>query len=128
MSQTDQTPQLPPVEKAAELLDRIYVDAFFSKMAEYGHFPNSEQDAIGMLETAVALDAVDPAPQEKVSNDKYAQANQNLQAYLGQQGILPDPEVDSIKQAAYALAHDADVYRSVLSVLAAQAEYQAAQE
>jgi len=33
--------QLPEVDKAAEVLDSLYAEAFFAKMAEYGHVPQT---------------------------------------------------------------------------------------
>jgi len=121
--------QLPGLDESAALLDRVYGDAFFSKMAELGHVPQTQQDAIGMLETAFSLDMVDPGqPEKQASESPYASANESLKQVLNEQGIGPGPEGEkqaAAKQTAYALAHDVNVYKSVLGVKAAEAAYQA---
>ena len=121
--------QLPEVEKAAEVLDSLYAEAFFAKMAEFGHIPQSESDALAMLETAAQLDLVsnDPAvTQAEEQGSPYAYANESLKEVLAH-AEQPSEEV-GIKQASYALAQDPSLYASVLAVKAAEAEALAEQE
>jgi hypothetical protein len=120
--------QLPEVDKAAEVLDSLYAEAFFAKMAEYGHVPQTESDAYAMLETAAQLDAVDNDPAVKQAQEQgspYAVANDSLKAVLSPQAgsnAYQQEEAIGVKQAAYALAQDPSLYASVLAVKAAEAE------
>jgi hypothetical protein len=121
--------QLPGLDESAALLDRIYGDSFFAKMAELGHVPQTQEDAVGMLETAFSLDMVDPGQSEKQAFEMpYASANASLNQVLGEHGIGPGPEDEkqaAATQTAFALAHNVDVYKSVLGVKTAEAAYQA---
>ena len=116
--------QLPGLDESAALLDQIYGEAFFAKMAELGHVPASQEDAIGMLETAYQLDMVSPDQPEKQASSPYAAANESLKQVLGEYngGGGHDKQAEAL-QAAYALAHDVNVYKSVLGVKAAEAAY-----
>jgi hypothetical protein len=134
MSQeSNQEFQLPEIEKSAETLDALYAEAFFAKMAELGHVPETEADAVAMLETAAQLDAVDNDPAVKQAEEQgspYAVANDSLNDVLSHSELPTFSQEESvgIKQAAYALAQDPGLYASVLSVKAAEAEALAAQE
>jgi len=125
--------QLPEVEKAAEVLDSLYAEAFFAKMAEFGHVPQTESDAMAMLETAAQLDAVDNDPAVKQAEEHgsaYAVANDSLKEVLAQSELptFQQDESVGIKQASYALAQDPSLYASVLAIKAAEAEALAEQE
>jgi len=114
--------QLPDVGQASELLDRVYADAFFSKMAEYGYTPRTEADAVAMLETAAQTDQL-PDETEKVAADStFVAINSELSQLLAGQGLATPTFEDGVKQAAFTYATDANIYKSVLALKAAQAE------
>lgn len=109
--------ELPGIEKAAELIDSIYVDAFFSKLAEFGYQPRTEDDVAAMLQTGFQTDYLPNPTEKQAAASPFVQIN----AQLGQL-LNPQHGQDAVKQAAFALATDPDVYKSVLAVKAAQAE------
>ena len=132
MSDDNQQFELPDLTDSVGMLDSLYAEAFFSKMAELGHVPQTEQDAVGMLETAFQLDMVsgEEGPQKTAEEhyahqSHYAAANHSLKEVLAHAGYGPsEEEVEQvgIKQAAAALAQDSGLYKSVLTVKAAEAE------
>lgn len=117
--------QLPNPEQAIGVLDSLYAEAFFNKMAEYGLVPETQEGALAMLETAAQLDALPEQPSEKsASVDPFVDANEKLASVLQQHGVGPDRaqvQQDSVKQAAAALSTNPDLYASVLSLKAAEA-------
>ena len=124
--------QLPDTSESAGLLDQLYAEAFFGKMAEFGIAPQTEEGAQAMLETAYQLDMVDDAPaikEAQVAADPFVDANMKLAHVLSQSGINTDAQVDveqhnldTIKQASFALSQDSDLYKAVLAVKAAEAD------
>lgn len=122
---------LPPVDEAIANLDRLYIDAFFNKMAEYGFVPETHEAAEAMLATAYKIDMLSQDPQVKqalAENDAFVAADRDLDALLyGESekqasGYFDRTPDTAIKQAALALAENADLYKSALSVIVAQAD------
>lgn len=107
----------PSTEEAISLLDSVYADVFFSKLAEYGFPIQSEEAALGALETAAYLDLADDTV-KSATVDPYVLANKELKETLKSAGIIDkQPETKAvIKQAAYNLAHDPSLYAAVLAV------------
>lgn len=116
---------LPSVEDAVGLLDNVYADVFFSKLAEFGFAPQTEEGMLSALETAAYLDAVDGG-QKQASVDPFVDANSKLKQALANENLV-NPAVfaqqnhAAVKQAAYAIASNPDVYKAVLAVKTAQA-------
>lgn len=115
---------LPGVNDAVGVLDAVYVDAFFSKLAEHGYQPRTDADAAAMLETGVQTDSIPNEPTEKSASDSpYAAINERLRSTLAEQGLVAPPSADEqIKSAAFMYAQNPDVYASVLAVKAAEAQ------
>ena len=118
---------LPGASESTELLDQLYTEAFFGKMAEYGYTPQTAEGAQAMLESAYQLDMVDDTP-APAATDPFVDANTKLAHVLARQGkdtgvqqIRQGRALDNIKHAAVSLAQDANLYRAVLSVKAAEA-------
>ena len=132
MANNNEQLALPELNNSVGMLDSLYAEAFFGKMAEYGHVPQTQEDAIGMLETAYQLDMVSGdeetqkvAAAQHANYSHYANANNSLKEVLSSAGYGPshqEVEQNGIKQAAYALAQDPNLYSSVLTVKAAEAE------
>jgi len=131
--------QLPDAEQAVATLDSIYVERFFDKMAGLGFQPNSDEEAMAMLQTAVQLDALPEkqANQQQVDQQQspYVLANQKLAEFLQTSGVdtgLQDLQKQSADneraELAVALASNADLYKSALSVQQARADVQGSQE
>ena len=126
--------QLPGANEAMGVLDQVYAEVFFNKMAEYGFSPSDEKEAYSMLETAAYLDSLPEDTQTKQAEyAPFTEANARLKEVLASHGAI-DQEAEayeqlaSIKQAAYALAQNPDLYKAVLSVKAAEAEQYEAEE
>jgi hypothetical protein len=113
------------------LFDGVHQRVFFHKMAQLGYVPQTEKQAEWMLEMAGKLRLVDEEAAVKEAadaQDPFAAANAALDAALGRAGFQSvqkaayDDEVLSIKQAAAAWAEHPEIYNSVLSLKAAEAE------
>jgi hypothetical protein len=121
--------QLPDVGESVAVLDNLYAEAFFSKMAEYGYAPADIGEAENMLETAAYLDELpeESTHQKSAAADSpYTDANANLKEVLASAGMIDvrGEELVGIKQASYACAQNADLYKAVLAVKAAEAQDQ----
>lgn len=114
--------KLPAVDDAIGMLDGLYADVFFNKMAEYGLVPQTQEGMVSMLETAAYLDMVDQGSTKSASEDPFVQANAALKEVLAHENYIDRSagEVAGIKQAAFALAQNPDLYKAVLSVKTAQ--------
>ena len=130
----DQGFQLPSVDQAGAVYDQIYTDRFFNKMASFGYVPQSQEDAIAMVQTAHQLRMI---PEEKEASEParspFVAANEKLAAHLAERGCnLPamqrkQAEANERKQLAWHYAGNAAVYGSVLTMKAAEREAAAAQ-
>jgi hypothetical protein len=112
--------QLPGVDEASGLMDQLYQEAFFGKMAELGFVPQNEKEATAMLDTAIQLDVVEETTDKEASF--FQDANSALREVLVENGVSDAPQVqeqEGLKQAAFALAQNPDLYRSVLTLQAA---------
>jgi len=122
--------QLPNVDQASQLIDTVYADAFFSKLAEFGFQPQNETDAVAMLETGLQTDYLpDPKAEKSAEASPFVAINQELASVLQNSNTAPAlSTADHVKQAAFAYATAPDVYKSVLALKAAQAEAFAAEQ
>jgi hypothetical protein len=117
---SDNNINLPSVDAAVGILDSVYSDVFFSKMAEYGLVPQTQEGALSMLETAAYLDSI-PDNTKQASEDPFVSANIRLKQALASEGVI-NPNVFAeqndvaIKQAAFALAHEPELYKAMLAV------------
>lgn len=109
-------------EEASAALDSVYADVFFSKMAEYGFVPQTQEDMLGMLESAAYLDSIpEQGPTKTASHGAFAEANAQLkQAMVAANLISPEQlhqqQDMAVKQAAFALAHEPELYAAVLAL------------
>lgn len=112
------------------LYQGIHQQIFFRKCAQAGLVPRTEGEALAMLETAGKLQAVAQTEQVKSAeeaNSPFHQMNAALDSVLTKYGLdagaPAHQEVDlGFRQAAAALAEDANFYNSVISLKAAEAE------
>ena len=126
--------QLPSVEQATGVYDEIYADRFFAKMAGYGYVPQSQEDVVAMLQTALQLDMI---PEEKSAEDEqpspFVVANENLAVHMQERGCnLPElqaKQAEDVERQNMSLqyAAHAGVYGSVLTMKAAESEAAAQQ-
>lgn len=115
--------QVPDQQKAAEIMNRLYQDVYFSKLAELGHQPTSPQDAESMLNIGLQLDLADQQlgqKQASAGESPVQRAERLLQEKLAELGLVtaPDPAA-VIKQAALTVAQDPEVYGALLALQAA---------
>jgi len=118
--------ELPPVEAAQDTLNQLYVERFFSKMAEYGFQPQTQEGAAAMLQTAVELDAVPELETKSASqSDPFVEAYSRLQKHAQAQGHGAASREKSAeierRNWAYACARSPEIYGAVLSLKAAEA-------
>ncbi len=89
-------------------------------MAELGFVPQNEKEATAMLDTAIQLDVVEETTDKEASF--YQDVNLALIEVLVENGVPDAPQVqeqEGLKQAAFALSQNPDLYRSVLTLQAA---------
>lgn len=112
---------LPSPQEAEALVDGLYADIFFAKMAEYGHAPRTQEDAYAMLETALSLDNLPEPVTKQGSVGAYATAAELLQIKLAEAGIpVRQPaaaqEALAVKQAAVGMASHPELYKAILAL------------
>jgi len=125
-----ETASLPSPEDAYNhLLGNVHSQVFFGKLAQVGIHPQTEKEANDLLELAGKLRLVndDPAVKQAAEADsKYAKANAALDELFGKSGAMKQASAQeqdvALDQAARTLAQDPQIYNSVLSIKAAQAE------
>ena len=132
--QADQQAATLPDPDAAysHLFDQVHARIFFTKLGQAGYTPRNEKEAQEMLELAGKLRMVrqDPAVKQAADDSgRFAQANQALDTVLGQHGMdgsikqASAQEQDvALDQAVDLLAQDHNIYNSVLSLKAAEAQ------
>lgn len=114
---------IPSADEAQATLDNMYQEAFFAKMAEMGHVPQTQEDAIAMLETGYQLDLIPEPKQASAQVGQYSAANELLKQAFAETGVdtgLVRQEEMGIKQAAYAVASDPRFYNAVLALTQAE--------
>ena len=126
MSQTATGSTLPdPTTAYNHLYESVHAEVFFRKCAAAGYVPDSQEEAVAMLQTAAQLrglnkQAAAPTPKTspilalKQAVDQAAGAN-SPRAVAAQQDYV-------LKQAADELLSDPNIYNSILVLKAAQAE------
>ena len=125
MTTNDQN-SLPSPADAQAVLDNLYQEAFFTKLAEFGHQPATQEDAIAMLETGYQLDLLPDNSKQQKQAGQYAAANGLLKQALAEGGVETGLAANTkqeagIKQAAYTVANDPTYYGAVLALHMAQA-------
>lgn len=132
-TQNKQAAELPSPEDAyAHLFDQVHAQVFFTKVAQAGYAPRTEKEAADLLELAGKLRLVQEDPAVKQASDAsspYAVASSALDRLLGQNGMdgstkqaaAQEQEV-ALNQAVGMLAQDPNIYNSVLSLKAAEAQ------
>jgi hypothetical protein len=118
MSTENNDVELPDVEQSAEVLDDLYRQAFFGKLAELQVVPQTEEDAVSLLKTAARLDAVPDEQSQKQANSFFQDADSALEYVLGASEVSAQPAFET-KSAAVQLAADPGLYAAALSVFAA---------
>lgn len=127
MSGTTQRPSaLPDTQTAfAKAFTDVHQRIFFSKCAAAGYVPQTVQDAEVMLKTAARLRYEEEnVKQAADANSPYLAAAQSLEQVLGpQRGSIKAAEAEhAYAQVAQDFMQDAELYNSVLSLKAAEAE------
>ena len=129
------TPLPSPEQAYNHLFTNVHARAFFGKLASLGFQPRSEKEAADMLELAGKLRMVEQqTKQASATANPYAQASNGLDQVLAQAGLdggikqASSQERDvAINQVAAQVMEDPDIYNSVLSLKAAEAEQVATQ-
>lgn len=106
-------------DQSAQLLQGLYNEVFFTKLAERGHAPQTEEDAVGMLQAGYQLEMAEKAAaaqQQQSFKGYYASGAEKLAHVLGTQPQQPAFS----KQAAARLSQDPVYVQSALTALAAQ--------
>ena len=129
---SDQNPLPEPGVAYDHLFDNVHSKVFFGKLAEFGYAPQTEKEAQDMLGLAGKLRAAQQDPQVKqaaADSSPFAQANVALDNVLGHAGLdghskeaEAQREDAFLDQAAANMAQDPDIFNSVLSLKAAEAE------
>lgn len=107
--------ELPDAQQAAGVMESIYTQRFFDKLAELGIHPQTELEKRAALETALRLDSLPEAPEPTPQNNFFLAANEKLAQLMTQQA----PRAKTA-QEAYHLATEPVFYRAALA-LATQA-------
>lgn len=114
-----QVPTLPEKNAAYKhVFDTVHVPAFFHKLAQLGHAPQSQQDAAALLELGLTLYNADPSPAVKqaAAPGPYSGALSALKEVLGTEKTAAANESQAI---ALQLAQDPSTFASALSLLRA---------
>lgn len=132
MTTSKQAPALPDATTAYQtLFDNIHQQVFFNKMAAYGHGVRDQQHAARMLDQAGKLrhlEEVELMKQASAADDPYVAAGDYLDQHLASMGYAtktagyPSEEEMAIKAAAADFASVPEIYNSVLSLKAWEAE------
>lgn len=127
---TDNKLELPPLEKAAAVLDSIHDEVLVNRFMELTGWQLNEKQAARVIEVGVALDMAEQEQQTKqASNDLFEVGAANLSSVLRKQGInVPSQEKQAhdqmrqgIRQAATAVAQSPEMYKAALAVASALA-------
>jgi len=126
-TQTD----IPQPDAAYDTLYRqLHAPAFFQKLASYGIEPTTEKEATELLTLAGRLKLVDQSGgSQGAGGSRFSKAASDLDTLLSQRGLdggIKSAEAQernaSRRKTAEQIAGDADIYNSVLSLKAAQAQ------
>jgi hypothetical protein len=127
--QAEQATLPSPEDAYQHLLSDVHGQVFFGKLAQHGFTPKTEKEANDLLELAGKLRAVQEDPRTKQAaeaNSPYSQANAALDQALGQSGFKKQASAQeqdlALDQAAQKAASDPDIYNSILSLKAAEAQ------
>lgn len=116
---------LPDIDTAAAtIFDRVHADAFFAKLAEYGHVPQSRDEAKSLLELSAKLASTEAKLQTKqASAGCYAQATSALDQLLDNAPANREHvKKAAAERKALALLHDSDIYLSAASLKLAEVQ------
>jgi len=112
-------------QASAQLLDRITMDVFFSKLSEFSIVPRNEQEAEQLLNIGLSIDklgqhpAVKQAEAQQKSPSFLGFANDRLQQKLAEFGMVaptPDGDEDAIEKLAAIYTAEPLVQEAILSV------------
>lgn len=125
--------QLPDVETAyGTIIEGVHKQAFLARLQQHGYVAETpaEEDALVDLGFKLAAASEDDngskvfaGAGKTAAPGRFAEASQALDRHLGL-----NPADGEIKQAAFALAHDPNIYSSALVLKHAQAQTLAAPE
>ncbi len=125
--------QLPhPQDAYNHLTAGVRGQVFFSKLASHGYNPRNDAEAESMMKLAVKLRAAadDPRVKAAEAEDSFAQVNADLDQALEHNGFGhiakaagENGQVEDVRNnLAYSFGQNPDVYNSVLSIKAAEAQ------
>jgi|SRR5262245_7914803 len=119
---------LPDFDSAyATIFDGVHQQVFFQKLASFGRFPQSQEQAVVMLKLAGDLRSAEEelvAKQAADAADPYLAALNDLHGLAGGGGqpATATAELHAMKAAADELAGDPTFYNAVLSLKAEEAD------
>lgn len=123
--------QLPDVETAyGTILNGVHKQAFLARLQQHGHVAETPAEEDALVELGFKLAAADEGNEgsevfadsgKTATPGRFAIASQALDRHLG-----VSPANNEIKQAAFALAHDPQIYGSALVLKHAEAQALAA--
>jgi len=125
---SENNPSLPSADAAQRVILQLDAEQYFAKMAELGRAPQSEQDAIDMLELGFMVEQMerDPALAKQAgAGSVYGEAKQNL-LKLAQANVSPATAERQYKQAAEGYLANPAVGDAALALLIYQAQSQVA--
>lgn len=127
---TDNKLELPPVEKAAEVLDGIHDEVLVNRFMELTGMQLNQKQAEQVIRVGIMLDNADQERQQKEaasSGDLIEFGADRLASVLKSEGFsVTDPATKAagdnrrqgIRTAATAIAQDAELYKAALSMAA----------
>jgi hypothetical protein len=92
----DLTPTQDEVARSRSVLERVYNEGFFAKLAELGLSPNTEAEARSLLSLHDRTLAAENSPQAKAAAaaDRFASINDSVGGVMHQFGIPVPPSRD----------------------------------
>lgn len=121
MSKTNVLPE--PAAAHDHLYDRVHSQVFFGRLASRGYPVHNEKQAMELLQLA-AIARQNGAQEKQAAESPYSGVLSAVQQVMADRG-MQTPRVDetlAIKQAAAELAEDPDIYNSMLSLMAYEAQ------
>lgn len=117
-----------PDQAHTTLFNRVWSEAFFSKLASYGIVPNSPQEGQTLIDLAGRIAVADAAEGVKAAQtNKFASALEDLDTVLADRGYgesKASAQQFAVKTAA-ALMQDPEIFLSTLSLVNAAAAAEA---
>lgn len=115
--------QLPDLEKAAQVEQQLFAEAYFTKLASLGFAPTTPEEAqayLGLAEKALVLAEHPAVKQAELARSPVLQLNAQLEKFMVDSGLQKQAAFEQqsaqLNQAALAYASIPEVYSAVLSL------------